>query len=250
MNTVSMPSPTFAVQKSEQRHRAEHGWLHAKHSFSFAEYYDPANMSWGALRVFNEDRIEAAQGFPLHPHRDMEIITYVFKGQLEHKDSLGNHGIVKDGGVQFMSAGTGVRHSEVNASATDPLHLVQMWVLPGKLGVKPDYGQIDFSLADRLRNWLVVASGQPSVEAPISLTQNATLRVSRLEETALRHVFEPKRYGFLFAGDGEIEVRGETTQSVRLKRGDALRIYDIPKIELRGTGEVVFWDVPALSEAV
>ena len=248
MNIVATPTPAFVVQKSDERFSASHGWLHAKHSFSFADYYDPANMGWGALRVFNEDRIEADQGFPPHPHRDMEIITYVFSGQLEHKDSMGNHGVVRDGGVQFMSAGTGVRHSEVNASKTEPLHLVQMWVIPGKLGVKPDYGQIDFTAEERLKKWLVVASGQSSVQAPITLTQNATLRVSRLEETTLRHVFEPKRYGFLFVGDGEIDVHGETTKTVRLKKGDALRIYDIPKIELHGTGEVVFWDVPPVRE--
>ena len=244
MSTVITPSPTFAVQRSDQRYHADHGWLNARHSFSFADYFDPKNVSWGALRVFNDDRIAAGEGFPPHPHRDMEIVTYVLRGELEHKDSMGNHGIVKDGGVQFMSAGTGVRHSEFNASKTDELHLVQMWVLPGKLGAKPSYGQLDFTADDRRNKWLVVASGQSEVEAPIALTQTATLRVARLENITLRHVFEPKRFGFLFVAEGEIEAKGETEPAQILREGDALRLYDIAKIELHGTGEVVLWDVP------
>jgi len=248
MSTITTPPPTFEVQRSADRYHADHGWLSARHSFSFADYFDPNNLSWGALRVFNDDRIAAGQGFPTHPHRDMEIITYVFRGALEHRDSMGNHGVVKDGGVQFMSAGSGVRHSEVNGSQTEELHLCQMWVLPGKLGVKPSYGQQDFTAQDRRNTWLVVASGQAGVGAPIELTQNASLRVSRLENVTLRHVFEPKRYGFLFVGDGELEVKGETTPSHTLREGDALRIYDIAKIELHGTGEAVLWDVPAVAE--
>ncbi|MFN2528959.1 MAG: pirin family protein [Candidatus Baltobacteraceae bacterium] len=244
MNTITTPPPTFSIQRSEQRYHADHGWLNARHSFSFADYFDPNNLSWGALRVFNDDRIAAGQGFPAHSHRDMEIITYVFTGALEHKDSMGNHGIVKDGGVQFMSAGTGVRHSEFNGSKSEELHLCQMWVLPGKLGAKPSYGQEDFTADDRRNNWLVVASGQAGVNAPIELTQSASLRVSRLENVTLRHVFEPKRYGFLFVGGGEIEVKDETAARHILREGDALRIFDIPKIELNGTGEVVLWDVP------
>ena len=251
MSTITTPPPTFAIQRSDERYHADHGWLNARHSFSFADYYDPKNLSWGALRVFNDDTIAAGQGFPPHPHRDMEIITYVFSGALEHKDSMGNHGTVRDGGVQFMSAGTGVRHSEFNGSASEPLHLVQMWILPGQLGVKPTYGQQDFTAEDRRNKWLLVASGQPGVEdAPIALTQTATLRVSRLENATLRHVFEPKRFGFLFVGDGDVTVKGETQAGQTLKKGDALRLFDIAKIELHGTGEVVFWDTPAVSEGL
>ena len=243
MKTVST-SPVFAIQRSDQRFFADHGWLKAAHSFSFADYYDPSNVNWGALRVFNDDRIAAGQGFPPHPHRDMEIITYVFSGELEHKDSMGNHGVVKDGGVQFMSAGTGVRHSEVNGSGDKELHLVQMWVMPGKLGAKPSYGQKDYTKADRLNKWLLVASGQDGIDAPIALTQKATLRVARLEDTSLRHEFEPQRFGFVFAGEGEIEINGE-----RLSAGDAVRTFDIPSIELKGTGEIVFWDLPGYEGA-
>ena len=248
MSTITTRPPSFSVQRSDERFHADHGWLNARHSFSFAEYFDPNNVSWGALRVFNDDRIAAGEGFPTHPHRDMEIITYILSGELEHKDSMGNHGIVKDGGVQFMSAGTGVRHSEFNASKTKELHLVQMWVLPGKLGVKPSYGQQNFTEDDRRNKWLTVASGQPSVEAPIALTQDASLRVSSLEHHTLRHVFEPKRFGFLFVASGQIDVHGETEPKQILREGDALRIYDVAKIELHGSGEVVLWDVPPAAD--
>ncbi|MDQ6930200.1 MAG: pirin family protein [Candidatus Eremiobacteraeota bacterium] len=246
MNSATIASPAFITQRSHERYHADHGWLDAYHSFSFADYYDPQNLSWGALRVFNDDTIAAGQGFPAHPHRDMEIITYVLHGALEHTDSMGNSGTVKDGGVQFMSAGTGVRHSEVNGSPTEPLHLVQMWVLPGKAGVKPTYGQHDFAREDRRNTWLLVASGQPGVAgAPVPLTQNASLRVARLEDAALGHVFEPKRFGFIFVADGEISIEGEFEKMVRLQKGDALKTYDLTKLELRGSGEIVMWDTVA-----
>lgn len=230
---------TFAIQRASQRYYADHDWLKTYHSFSFADYYDPQNLNWGALRVFNDDFIAPGAGFPAHPHRDMEILTYVFSGELEHEDSMGNRGIVKPGGVQFMSAGTGVRHSENNARKDSELHLVQMWVLPGKTGTPPTYGQEDFTLEDRYNRWLAVASGHHAITAPIALTQNAALLVSRLERHELRHTFEPSRFGFLFVGAGEIEVNGE-----RLQAGDAVRMYAIERLDLSGTAEVVLWDLP------
>ena len=239
MKTLATPPQTFAVQRSQQRYFADHAWLKTYHSFSFADYFDPNNERWGALRVFNDDRIAPAQGFPPHPHRDMEILTYVLAGELEHEDSMGNRGVVRDGGVQFMSAGTGVRHSEFNHSKTEELHLVQMWVLPGRVGTKPSYGQKDFTTEDRRGRWLVVASGEKSLQAPIALTQDATLRVARLEASSLEHEFAPRRYGFLFVSHGSLSANGEA-----LNAGDAVRIYDIPKLDVSGTGEVVFWDLP------
>ncbi len=240
MKTISEPPGTFAIQHADQRFFADHGWLKTYHSFSFADYYDPQNVQWGALRVFNEDYIAAGAGFPEHPHRDMEILTYVFSGELEHQDSMGNRGVVKAGGVQFMSAGTGVRHAEFNGRKDLDLHLVQMWVLPGRVGTPPTYGQVDFAENDRRNRWLTVASGESNVEAPIALTQNATLRVSRLENHTLRHPFQPQRYGFLFIAEGEINVNGE-----KLRAGDAVRVYDVERLELQGSGEVVLWDVPS-----
>src|SRR5579862_7502509 len=174
-------TPTFAIQRSGERYHAQHGWLDSYHSFSFADFFDPENQNWGALRVFNDDHIAGGTGFPPHPHKDMEIVTYVFTGELAHKDSMGNSGVVGPGGVQFMSAGTGVRHSEFNNQPEGELHLVQMWVLPGKTGTPPAYGQMDFAREDRLNRWLTIVSGEDAVEAPIRITQKATFKVSLLE---------------------------------------------------------------------
>ena len=238
MSSLTTPRPIFSVQRADERFRADHGWLRSFHSFSFADYHDPMNMSWGALRVLNDDYIAAGTGFPTHPHSDMEILTYVLSGQLEHRDSMGNHGVVGPGGVQFMSAGTGVQHSEYNGSPTDELHLVQMWVMPGSLGVAPDYGQRDFGVDERRNTWLDVASGRHGITAPIALTQDAQFRVARLEHVELTHGFVPQRYGFLFVADGEVVANGE-----KLRAGDAVRIFDVPEITIQGSGEILLWDV-------
>ena len=230
---------SFAIQRSGERFFADHGWLKTYHSLSFADYHDPANVNWGALRVFNDDYIAAGQGFPLHPHRDMEIITYVISGQLEHTDSMGNRGVVGSGGVQFMSAGTGVRHSEVNHSPDAPLHLVQMWILPGRTGVSPTYGQHDFTVADRTDTWLDVAGGPAHHSAPVRLTQDASFRVARLDKATLVHRFAAGRLGFLFVADGVIE-----TNDARLEQGDAVRIARLDELSIRGHGEVLLWDLP------
>jgi quercetin 2,3-dioxygenase len=232
-------TPTFSIQRSGERYHAQHGWLDARHSFSFADYYDPENVNWGALRVFNDDRIAGGTGFPPHPHRDMEIVTYVFSGELAHKDSMGNAGVVGPGGVQFMSAGTGVRHSEFNNKPDEQLHLAQMWVMPGKVGTPPTYGQLDFTRDDRLNRWLTIVSGEPAVEAPIRITQRATFKVSLLENGELLHEFAPKRYGFLFVADGSVEANGE-----RLQTGDAARLYDVATLSIKGSGEILLWDLP------
>ena len=237
MNSVT--TPTFAIQRSKERAHFEHGWLTTDHSFSFADYFDPANVNWGALRVFNDDYIAGGQGFPAHPHRDMEIVTYVLSGELAHRDSMGNHGVVGPGGVQFMSAGTGVRHSEYNNKPDEELHLVQMWVVPGKVGTDPSYGQMDFTPDRRLNRWLTIVSGVDGVDAPIRITQRATFAVSRLEDSTLSYDFAPRRYGFLFVADGTIEANGET-----LHAGDAVRTFDLAKLAVSGTGEIVLWDLP------
>ena len=239
MIVKTMAAPTFAVQRSKDRAFFDHGWLQTYHSFSFADYVDWNNQNWGALRVFNDDTVAGGSGFPTHPHRDMEIVTYVLDGKLAHKDSIGNQGIVGPGGVQYMSAGTGVRHSEYNAESNAPLRFVQMWVLPGKTGEAPSYGQRDFTTAERTNVWLRIASGQGGVAAPIRITQDATLAVSRVDDATVVYDFAPGRYGFLFVADGKVEANGEP-----LQRGDAVRLYDVPRLAVRGHGEVVLWDVP------
>ena len=247
---MAIATSTFAVQKSGERYFGDHGWLKTYHSLSFAEYVDRANMNWGALRVFNDDRVAGGGGFPTHPHANMEILTYVLEGTLEHRDTLGNHGIVEAGGVQFMSAGTGLRHSEFNASPDRELHFVQMWVLPGEMNVKPTYGQLDFDTAARRNRWFAVASGEPHVEPPIRLTQAATLRVAKLEDASISYSFAPHRLGFLFVGAGEATATardaGGQSRSAPLATGDAVRLADLETLDVSGTAELVFWDVPPL----
>jgi len=251
---VVLLQPVFEVQRAADRAFFDHEWLRTSHSFSFADYYDPRNVNWGALRVLNDDRVAGGTGFGTHPHRDMEILTYVLAGQLEHRDSLGNHGVVGPGGVQFMSAGTGVQHSEFNHSKTGELHFLQMWVLPGRLGQKPLYGQVDFSVDERRGKWLAIASGQGAVAAPVRLTQDATFMVSRLAHDELRHTFEPGRLGFLFVAEGGISAAGFDDENVgvgakaALGAGDAVRIAGVTRLILSGTGEIVLWDLPRTTE--
>lgn len=246
--------PVFAVQRANERGTFDYGWLSTSHSFSFADYSDPRFVNWGALRVFNDDRVAPNEGFPTHPHRDMEIVTYVLSGRLEHRDSIGSHGVVGAGGVQYMSAGRGVRHSEFNYSKTDELHFLQMWVLPGELDGEPIYGQIDFDVEQRRNRWLLVASGHGHNEAPVPLTQDAMLLVSRLEGAELRHTFEPGRLGFLFIADGGIDVEAfdghdRTITKEALTTGDGVRSAGVTRLLLKGAGEVVLWDLPRLRDA-
>lgn len=243
MRTVSSQLPAFNVVPAVSRAHVDAGWLDTYYSFSFADYYDPANLNWGALRVFNDDTVQGGEGFPTHPHRDMEIVTYVLSGELAHRDSMGNHGVVGPGGVQFMSAGTGVRHSEYNNDAVEPLHLVQMWVLPGKLGTPPSYGEMAFAPEDRLDRWLDVVSGDPKVNAPIRITQNATFKVARLNNATVETTFARNRYGFLFVAGGNASANGAA-----LRAGDSVRFYDVPELRVSGDAELVLWDLPEVPE--
>jgi quercetin 2,3-dioxygenase len=250
---IATAQPIFEVQRAADRATFDHGWLLTSHSFSFAEYFDPRNVSWGALRVFNDDRVAPGAGFPTHPHRDMEIITYVLSGELEHRDSMGNHGVVGPGGVQYMSAGRGVRHSEYNHSSTQPLHFLQMWVLPGEFGGTPTYGQVEFDEAQRRNKWLLVASGHAGQDAPVALTQDAMFLVSRMEGIELGHAFDPGRLGFFFVADGAVEAAAfdehdTSIEPVALTGGDAVRIAGIARLKVTGTGEVVLWDLPRVRD--
>ena len=232
-------APVFAVQRAAERACFDHGWLQTCHSFSFADYHDPQNLNWGALRVFNDDVVQPGQGFGTHPHRDMEIVTYVLAGELEHRDSLGHAGVVRPGGVQYISAGTGVQHSEFNHSRERPVHFVQMWVMPPRAGEQPAYGQHDFTESERRNRWLAVASGQDGVPSPVRLHADATVRVAKLDDIALVCAFAPDRYGFLFVASGDVDANGE-----RLRTGDAVRIHNVSEVRVHGSGEVVLWDVP------
>ena len=250
---VVVPQPVFQVQRAAERATFDHGWLKTSHSFSFADYYDPRNVNWGALRVLNDDRVAPGEGFGTHPHRDMEIVTYVIEGELEHRDSIGSHGVVGPGGVQYMSAGRGVRHSEFNHSHTDALHFLQMWVQPARLAGEPLYGEMAFEARQRQNRWLVIASGQAAVEAPVRLMQDATFMVSRLEDATLQHTLTLGRLAFLFIAEGNVAAEGTDTGGSRigtseLSTGDAIRISGVNTLTLAGNGEVVLWDLPRLPD--
>ena len=241
-------SQSIRVQRSDERFYGDHGWLKTNHSFS-PDYSDPNSMHWGALHVFNEDLVAAGEGFPPHPHRDMEIITYVLSGSLEHRDSIGNHGIVEPGGVQYMSAGTGVVHSEFNASTTEPLRFLQMWLPPRHENLKPVYGQRNYSLADRRNRWLTIASGIDSQRGDVALDRDAAFVVSRLEANVLERTLDESRLAFLFVADGELDATitlPSNSVNVQLAAGDAVRIAGSTHVAVRGSAEIAFWDVPEM----
>lgn len=209
------------VIRSENRGAADHGWLKSKHTFSFAEYYNPSMMGFAKLRVVNEDWIEPGQGFGTHPHRDMEIITYMIDGALEHKDSMGNGSIIRRGEVQRMTAGTGVLHSEFNHSSDDAAHLLQIWILPERNGLQPGYEQKMFPSEARRNRWRIVASPDGCDES-LTIHQDVRLLSTELDARAeLDYAFDSNRRGFLQVVRGTVEVDGE-----QLNAGDAVATQD------------------------
>jgi quercetin 2,3-dioxygenase len=241
---------TFEIQPSDDRLYYDLGWLESRRSFGIDDEGGTKGPIWGPLVVFNEDVVKPGTGFDDHPHRDMEILTYVLSGRLEHRDSQGHHGIVEAGGVQFMHAGTGVVHSEYNASRTDQLRFLQMWIVPGELGLAPSYGQVAFEDNERRNRLLPIASGRPAVDAPISLTQDAAFFATRLEhENHVRHTFDPHRLGYLFVADGELTAatlvdEDAVAAEADLAGGDAVRIGNTERLVLHGDGLALLWDLP------
>jgi hypothetical protein len=229
------------VIKSEDRHHANFGWLDTRWHFSFDQYHDPSNLHWGALRVFNDDVIEPGQGFGTHGHRDMEIVTYVLEGELEHQDSTGNRGVVHPGEVQVMSAGKGIRHSEYNHSKEKPLHLLQIWILPRTQGLKPRWEQRLFTTVERSGKLLPVVS-DGSLPGTLRIDQDARIYVSSL--TAGQHAVHKSRNGrkaYLFTIAGELAVN-----DVPLAQGDQGRIADETElnIQARKDSELILLDLP------
>lgn len=230
------------ITRSGERYHFETDWLSAYWHFSFDHYYDPENVSFGPLRVFNNDTIQPGKGFPMHPHRDMEILTYVIRGALEHNDSTGGAGVIHAGEVQRMSAGTGVRHSEFNASRTDPVELVQIWILPRQKGVQPSYEQKRFSEAERTAKLLPIASGDGK-PGTVYMGQDADLYVTRLEPgQAVRHELAADRRAYLFVIDGALALNGEA-----LGKGDSVRVSQESELKLEAdaaTAEALLIDLP------
>ena len=230
------------ITRSGDRFHFETGWLSAYWHFSFDHYYDPKNLSFGPLRVFNNDTIQPGRGFPMHPHQDMEILTYVIRGELEHKDNTGGHGRIHAGEVQRMSAGSGIVHSEFNASQTDPCELVQIWITPAEQGVGPSYEQRRFSLEDRAGKLLPAASGNANGPT-MRIGQDATLYVSSLRpEDDIRHSLESGRRAYLFVINGTPTLNGEL-----LEKGDSVKISGERELRFQtvgGASELLLLDLP------
>ena len=225
---------------ADSRGAADHGWLKAKHSFSFADYHDPERMGFGSIRVINEDRIEPSQGFGTHPHNDMEIVTYIIDGALEHKDSMGNGSVIRAGDVQRMTAGTGVRHSEFNHSETEAVHLLQIWILPEELSLQPGYEQQHFDREDKLNQWRLIASSDGR-NSSMRVHQAVDLYASVLEAgIQLQHSFASGHSGYLQIVSGTMIANGE-----QLEAGDGAAIDDVNElmVESASEAEAILFDM-------
>jgi redox-sensitive bicupin YhaK (pirin superfamily) len=199
----------ITIREARQRGHFDHGWLNTYHTFSFDQYYDPRYMGFRQLRVINEDFVAAGRGFPMHGHRDMEIITYILEGALQHEDSMGNGSIIRPGDVQRMTAGTGVRHSEKNASAGDSVHLLQIWILPDTVGLEPSYEQKAFS-EDERRGQLRLIASNDGRNGSVTIHQDASLFASILGEgQGVKYDMDQARYGWIQVARGAISVNGQ-----------------------------------------
>jgi redox-sensitive bicupin YhaK (pirin superfamily) len=230
----------ITLRKAQDRGHAQHGWLDSWHTFSFGDYYDPKHMGFRSLRVINEDRVAPGKGFPTHTHRDMEIVTYVLEGALEHKDSMGNGSVMKPGDVQRMTAGTGVGHSEFNASRSEPVHFLQIWLLPEGRNLQPGYEQKNFSKAERQGKLRVVASREGG-DGAVVVHQDVKLLagVFAAGESA-SYTLAPGRHAWLHVARGKLRVNGQD-----LEAGDALQASEEATLELSGVNdaEVLLFDL-------
>jgi redox-sensitive bicupin YhaK (pirin superfamily) len=231
----------ITVRRAEDRGHADHGWLDSHHTFAFADYYDPAHMGFRNLRVINEDRVQPGQGFGTHPHRDMEIISYVLEGAIEHRDSMGNGSVIRPGDVQRMTAGTGVTHSEFNGSKQDVVHFLQIWILPAKRGIEPGYEQKTFSDEERAGRLRLVAS--PDGEGgSITLHADARLFSGRFGQgERARYDLAAGRHAWVQVTRGRVKVGGQ-----ELAAGDGAAVSDEAAVQLEGVdgAEVLVFDLP------
>ena len=228
------------IRRGTERGFADHGWLVSRHTFSFAGYHDPQHMGFGALRVINEDRVAPGAGFGAHSHRDMEILSWVLDGALQHKDSLGTGAVIRPGELQRMTAGTGVTHSEFNASKTEPVHFLQIWILPERGGLVPSYEQKAFSAAELDNVWCLVASGQPR-DGAVTVHQDVHLSISRLAAgRSLSYAPKAGRRVWLQVARGSVEVDG-----VVLEAGDAAGWVDAAALDVRAVSaaEILLFDL-------
>ena len=230
----------ITIRKAEDRGHFDFGWLDTYHTFSFGEYYDPEFMGFRSLRVINEDRVAPRNGFPMHGHRDMEIITYVLEGQLEHRDSMGNGSVIRPGEVQRMTAGTGVTHSEANSSETVPVHLLQIWILPGTRGLKPGYEQKTFT-EDNKRNQLRLIAAPDGHAGAVTIHQDATVYAGVLElNQKVIHALSSGRHAWIQVARGAITING-----TKLNQGDGAAVSNESDVTLVGSdsSEVLLFDL-------
>jgi redox-sensitive bicupin YhaK (pirin superfamily) len=233
------------VRRSEERGHANHGWLDTHHTFSFAGYYDPAHMGFRTLRVINDDRVAPGAGFPTHPHRSMEIISYVLEGALEHEDSMGNGSVIRPGEVQLMSAGAGVRHSEYNHDAASPVHFLQIWIVPSERGGQPRYQQRAFPAEERDGRWRLLVSPDGD-EGSLVIKQDARLHGANLGPGDVLPVTVPAGRGaWLHVAKGELKLGGAKLGDVALRAGDAAAIEGVNELHLTGVepAEVLVFDL-------
>ena len=229
----------ITIRKSGERGHANHGWLDSHFTFSFADYYDPQHMGFRSLRVINDDIIAGGGGFGEHPHRDMEIITYILSGALEHKDSMGNGRVIRPGEVQYMATGTGVQHSEFNHSPTEPAHLLQIWILPDKKGAKPNYAEKSLVKAETGKLYLAVS--KTGRDGSIAINQDADLFVGKFKAgDKVSHTFKPNRHAWLHVAEGQIKLNG-----VVLNAGDAAAVSEENKLILESIAptQVLLFDL-------
>ena len=228
------------IIKNQENFKTETDWLVSYHHFSFGQHFDPNKTNFGVLRVFNDDTISPGKGFGFHQHQDMEIVTYVLEGQLQHKDNFGNDGIIHSGEVQRMSAGTGIFHSEFNHSHTDPLKLLQIWITPNQKGLKPSWEQRKFSNEERLNNLLCVVSAESNES--LMIHQDVSIYVSTLDNFKVCHQFAEDRIGYLFTISGKVSVNDislETKDSIMIQSEKSITISSSSK------SEIILLDLPA-----
>ena len=231
----------LTLRRAEERGRANFGWLDSRHSFSFGHYYDPEHMGFGPLRVINDDRVAPGGGFPTHPHGDMEIISYVLEGGLAHKDSLGTGSVIKPGDVQRMTAGSGIRHSEFNASKTEPVHFLQIWIIPEKQGLEPGYEQKTFEQAEK-RGKLRLIGSRDGRDGSVTIHQDVDLYATLLGEgEAVSHALKDGRVGWVQVANGTATLNGD-----QLYPGDGVAVTEAAELKLVGTSsdaEILLFDM-------
>ncbi|HEX5884308.1 MAG TPA: pirin family protein, partial [Pyrinomonadaceae bacterium] len=230
----------ISIRQAKQRGHFDHGWLNTYHTFSFDQYYDPRYMGFRNLRVINEDFVASGRGFPTHGHRDMEIITYILEGALKHEDSMGNGSVIRPGDVQRMTAGTGVRHSEKNASDTERVHLLQIWILPNTVGLEPGYEQKAFT-EDERRGQLRLIASEDGRDGSVQLNQDVSLFASILPAgDEVQHTMDERRYAWIQVARGSIAVNGENAE-----QGDGVIVVGESnlKIKAQDDTEILLFDL-------